>query len=165
MYYNQEINEGKHQKNEKISHYHRYIFNHSLAKADIWTQLGLGLWSMAGIYSCTPVEKAPHFGSELFTLRKGLEEGTRQKYIKNEWSREGWSGASFLLVSQLKNKRTLRLKSGKFKMDKRNYFFTKYTIKLWNSLPQEVTETKHLARVKQGLNIYIDNKTIQSYNS
>lgn len=45
------------------------------------------------------------------------------------------------------------------------YFFTQLIIKLWNSLPRDVTEDKSLAGFKTGLDIYVDDTIIWCFNS
>lgn len=60
---------------------------------------------------------------------------------------------------------SVKLKGGKIKTDQRRYIFIQRVIRLWNSLPQEVVEAKNIARFKEGLNVGMDIKNIQSYNS
>lgn len=40
-----------------------------------------------------------------------------------------------------------------------------HVIRLWNLLPQEVVETKILARFRKGLDIYMAIKNMQCYNN
>lgn len=48
---------------------------------------------------------------------------------------------------------SLELKDGQVKTDKRKYLFILRVIKLWNSLPKEVVETKNLTRLIKRLDI------------
>lgn len=47
----------------------------------------------------------------------------------------------------------MKWKGAKFKPDQMKYLFTQSIISLWNSLPQDVTEAKGLARFREGLAI------------
>lgn len=58
----------------------------------------------------------------------------------------------------------MKLRGGKLKTDKRK-LFPQRTINLWNSLPHDVIEAKSLTDLRKGLEISMDNKNIQNYNS
>lgn len=52
------------------------------------------------------------------------------------------TGASTLTLKGRTARHSLKLKGGQVKTDRRKYLFILRVIKLWNSLPKEVVETK-----------------------
>lgn len=60
--------------------------------------------------------------------------------------RESRSGASTLALEGKTTRHSLKLNGGQVKTDKRKYLFILRVIKLWNSLPKEVVETKSFTR-------------------
>ena len=49
---------------------------------------------------------------------------------------------------------------GKFRTDKRKYFFTQLTVELWNSLPQDVVMVSNLDTFKVGLDKPMEDKAM-----
>lgn len=47
--------------------------------------------------------------------------------------------------------------------DKRKYFFTQQIVNFWNLLPQETVEADSISRFKNGLDKFVDNKSIIGY--
>ena len=86
---------------------------------------------------------------QLYKIMHGVENVTRE---------------TFFSLSQ--NTRTqghpMKLIGGRFRTNKRKYFFTQCIVKLWNSLPQDVVMATNLDGFKRGLARFLE-KAINGY--
>ena len=57
----------------------------------------------------------------------------------------------------------LRLSVGRMRTGKRKYFFTRYGVTLWNSLPEDMVMSSGLDAFKRGLDRFIEEKSVPGY--
>ena len=58
----------------------------------------------------------------------------------------------------------MKLLGARSQTNKRKYFFTQRIIGLWNSMPEEMVTAVSLDSFKRGLDQFMENKGIKSYN-